>query len=43
MPNVNPVTEMVDMMEASRAYEANSTMIQSAKTMFGSALNIIRY
>lgn len=25
------------MMEASRAYEANSTMIQSAKTMFGSA------
>ena len=43
MPNVNSVTEMVDMMEASRAYEANSTMIQSAKTMFGSALNIIRY
>lgn len=43
MPNVNPVTEMVDMMEASRAYEANSTMIQSAKSMFNSALNIIRY
>lgn len=43
MPNVNPVIEMVDMMEASRAYEANSTMIQSAKTMFNSALSIIRY
>lgn len=43
MPNVNPVTEMVDMMEASRAYEANSTVIQSAKTIFSSALNIIRY
>ncbi len=42
MPNVNPVIEMVDMMEASRAYEANSTMIQSAKNMFNSALNIIR-
>lgn len=43
MPNINPVTEMVDMMEASRAYEANATMIQSAKNMFNSALNIIRY
>lgn len=43
MPNVNPVVEMVDMMEASRAYEANATMIQSAKNMFNSALSIIRY
>ncbi len=43
MPNVNPVVEMVDMIDASRAYEANSTVIQSAKTMFNSALSIIRY
>lgn len=43
MPNVNPVVEMVDMIDASRAYEANSTVIQSAKNMFNSALNIIRY
>ncbi|MEK6796953.1 MAG: flagellar basal body rod protein FlgC [Spirochaetota bacterium] len=42
MPNVNVVTEMVDMIEASRAYEANSTVIQSAKAMFNRALDIIR-
>lgn len=41
-PNVNTVTEMVDMIDASRAYEANSTIIQSAKTMFNRALDIIR-
>lgn len=42
MPNVNVVTEMVDMIEASRAYEANSTVVQTAKAMFGRALDIIR-
>lgn len=42
-PNVNPVVEMVDMIDASRAYEANSTVIQSAKSMFNSALGIMRY
>lgn len=39
-PNVNIVTEMVDLIAASRAYEANSTVIQGAKSMFESALNI---
>lgn len=42
MPNVNIVTEMVDMIDASRAYEANSTIIQTAKSMFNRALDIIR-
>lgn len=42
MPNVNVVNEMVDMIEASRAYEANSTVIQSAKQMFTKALDLIR-
>jgi len=40
MPNVNIVTEMVDMISASRAYEANITMINSSKQMFTRALEI---
>jgi flagellar basal-body rod protein FlgC len=40
MPNVNVITEMVDMMTASRAYEANVAAVQSAKEMFAKALNI---
>jgi flagellar basal-body rod protein FlgC len=40
LPNVNVVSEMVDMMGASRAYEANVTAIQSAKSMAEQALGI---
>lgn len=40
MPNVNVVTEMVDMISASRAYEANITMMNSTKQMFMRALDI---
>jgi flagellar basal-body rod protein FlgC len=40
LPNVNPITEMVDMIEASRAYEANISAVQTAKDMFGDALKI---
>ncbi len=39
-PNVNIVNEMVDLISASRAYEANSSIIQGAKEMFSSALEI---
>jgi flagellar basal-body rod protein FlgC len=42
MPNVNPVTEMVDLISASRGYEANVTAIQTAKTMFTRTLDILR-
>jgi flagellar basal-body rod protein FlgC len=42
MPNVNIVTEMVDMMEASRAYEANSAIVNGSKAMFAKALEIGR-
>lgn len=42
MPNVNTVNEMVDMIDASRAYEANVTMINGAKAMFSKALEIGR-
>ena len=41
-PNVNNVTEMVDMIAASRAYEANSSVIQGSKEMFQQALEIGR-
>lgn len=40
MPNVNVVTEMVDMISASRAYEANVTALQSTKGMAQSALEL---
>ena len=39
-PNVNIVSEMVDMITASRAYEANTTTIQSAKSMVSRALDM---
>jgi flagellar basal-body rod protein FlgC len=42
MPNVNPVTEMVDLISASRGYEANVTAIQAAKQMFSKTLDILR-
>lgn len=38
--NVNPVTEMVDMLGASRAYEANVAAFNAAKGMVKEALNI---
>lgn len=39
-PNVNIVQEMVDMISANRSYEANVTMINSARQMFEKALSI---
>lgn len=40
MPNVNVVTEMVDMISATRGYEANVTVINAAKSMALKALEI---
>jgi flagellar basal-body rod protein FlgC len=40
MPNVNIVNEMVDLLSASRAYEANVTAINAAKNMASKALEI---
>ena len=42
MPNVNIVTEMVDMITDTRAYEANVTAVNSAKNMALKALEIGR-
>lgn len=39
-PNINPVTEMVDMISATRAYEANVSAIQAAKTFGKAAMDI---
>jgi flagellar basal-body rod protein FlgC len=40
LPNVNVVTEMVDMISASRAYEANVAIMDGSKSMFRKALEI---
>jgi flagellar basal-body rod protein FlgC len=42
MPNVNPVTEMVDLISSSRGYEANVQAMDASKAMFTHALDIIR-
>ena len=42
MPNVQPVSEMVDLISASRGYEANVTVMQTAKQMFSKTLEILR-
>ncbi len=34
MPNINTIEEMVNMMDATRSYEANVTAMDAAKTMF---------
>ena len=40
LPNVDIVTEMVDMISASRSYEANAAIIEGSKAMFQRALDI---
>jgi len=40
MPNVDIAKEMIDMISASRAYEANVTALNSNKSMFAKALEI---
>lgn len=41
-PNVNPVSEMVHLMLASRAYEANVAVLRTGKSMALKALEISR-
>jgi flagellar basal-body rod protein FlgC len=41
-PNVNVVREMTDMMAATRAYEANLMVVESAKEIWGSAIDVLR-
>ena len=39
-PNVNVVTEMTNLIDASRAYEANTTAFKAAKSIAQSGLSI---
>lgn len=40
LPNVDPLKEMVDLMSATRSYEANVTAFNASKSMFMKALEI---
>ena len=41
-PDINPLTEMVDLMGATRAYGLNSSAVQAEKGMITSALEIAK-
>lgn len=41
-PNVNPISEMMDMREARRSYEANLAVIESSKAMLGQTINLLK-
>ena len=41
-PNVDPISEMVDMMSATRSYEANVTLVRGIREMLQHALQILR-
>jgi flagellar basal-body rod protein FlgC len=42
LPNVDPLVEALDMRDAQRAYEANLTVIETARAMQTSTLDIIK-
>ncbi len=41
-PDINPLTEMVDLMGATRAYGLNSSAIQATKSMISASLDILK-
>ena len=41
-PDINPITEMVDLMGATRAYGLNGSAVQAEKGMITSALDIVK-
>lgn len=41
-PDINPLTEMVDLMGATRAYALNSSAVQAEKGMVSASLDILR-
>ena len=42
MPNVNPVTEMTDLIDESNSYQADVTAMNTAKTMFTKTLDLLK-
>lgn len=41
-PDINPLTEMVDLMGATRSYGLNATAVQAEKSMVASSLEILK-
>lgn len=41
-PNINPVVEMADLIEATRAYQANVAAFESTKSIAQSAIDLLR-
>ena len=41
-PSVNPIYEMVDLMEASRSYQSNLALIESARTAALDTINLLK-
>jgi len=41
-PNINPVVEMADLVEATRSYQANVAAFQSAKDMANSSISLLQ-
>jgi flagellar basal-body rod protein FlgC len=41
-PDIDPLTEMVDMMSATRAYGLNSSAVQAEKSMISTSLDILK-
>src|ERR1700733_11311208 len=41
-PDINPLTEMVDLMGATRAYGLNSSAVQAEKGMLSASLDILK-
>lgn len=42
MPNMNMLTEIMDVREAQRSYEANLGMIENARAMMGRTIDLLR-
>ena len=42
MPNVNPVTEMTDLISESNSYQADVTAMQTAKSMYAKTLDLLK-
>lgn len=41
-PDIDPLTEMVDLMGATRAYGLNVSAVQATKTMIGASLDLLK-
>jgi flagellar basal-body rod protein FlgC len=41
-PDINPITEMVDLMGATRAYDLNDSAVQATKSMLTASLDILK-